>query len=101
MPSPPKPKVQEAATAKIAQVSTVSDSFFLKHQFLVFMFAIAALDNEVLIQLMMVFMLSCWVGYMLVYGVHPALHTPLMSVSNAISGQVILGGIFMASSQMQ
>ena len=44
-------------------------------------------------------MLAAWVGYMLVYGVHPALHTPLMSVSNAISGQVILGGIFMVSSE--
>merc|ERR1712188_76330 len=59
---------------------------------------IAFLDNDILINLMMVFMLAAWVGYMLVYGVHPALHTPLMSVSNAISGQVILGGILMVSS---
>merc|ERR1712224_1032234 len=63
------------------------------------MVLVALLDNDILIQLMMVFMLSAWVGYMLVYGVHPALHTPLMSVSNAISGQVILGGIFMVSSE--
>mmetsp|Transcript_1802 Transcript_1802/g.4197 ORF Transcript_1802/g.4197 Transcript_1802/m.4197 type:complete len:109 (-) Transcript_1802:660-986(-) len=63
------------------------------------MLGVAFLDNEILIELMMVFMLAAWVGYMLVYGVHPALHTPLMSVSNAISGQVILGGIFMVSSE--
>eukprot|EP00899_Mesostigma_viride_P023673 jgi/Mesvir1/4490/Mv09574-RA.1 len=41
----------------------------------------------------MVFMLGSWVGYLLVCNVIPALHTPLMSASNAISGVVILGGL--------
>jgi len=87
----------------IKKASLVSNSIFLTSQslalfFALFMLLVAFLDNEILIQLMMVFMLAAWVGYMLVEGVHPALHTPLMSVSNAISGQVILGGIFMISS---
>jgi len=56
------------------------------------------LDYKAFTMLLMVFMLSAWVGYMLVWNVQPALHTPLMSVSNAISGQVVLGGIFMVSS---
>ncbi|CAD7951945.1 unnamed protein product [Amoebophrya sp. A25] len=107
MPSPPPPKPAAApakSEQKIAKASLVSDSVLMSTQFFMFCFAVmmlgvAFLDNEILIQLMMVFMLAAWVGYMLVYGVHPALHTPLMSVSNAISGQVILGGIFMVSSE--
>lgn len=38
-------------------------------------------------------MLSCFVGYFVIWGVTPALHSPLMSVSNAISGIVILGAV--------
>eukprot|EP00922_Rhytidocystis_sp_ex-Travisia-forbesii_P034913 GHVS01051853.1.p1 GENE.GHVS01051853.1~~GHVS01051853.1.p1 ORF type:complete len:1173 (+),score=231.09 GHVS01051853.1:261-3779(+) len=43
--------------------------------------------------LLFVFMLGCWVGYLLIWNVAPALHTPLMSVSNAISGVVLVGGM--------
>eukprot|EP00004_Rigifila_ramosa_P017416 TRINITY_DN423_c0_g1_i1.p1 TRINITY_DN423_c0_g1~~TRINITY_DN423_c0_g1_i1.p1 ORF type:complete len:1070 (-),score=291.30 TRINITY_DN423_c0_g1_i1:106-3141(-) len=42
---------------------------------------------------LMVFMLSCVVGYNSIWNVSPSLHTPLMSVSNAISGVVLLGGM--------
>lgn len=42
---------------------------------------------------LMIFALACVVGYNSIWGVAPALHTPLMSVTNAISGVVILGGI--------
>jgi NAD(P) transhydrogenase subunit alpha len=40
-----------------------------------------------------VFILSCFVGYFVVWRVTPALHTPLMAVTNAISGVVIVGAI--------
>ena len=40
-----------------------------------------------------IFLLACFVGYFVIWGVTPALHSPLMSVSNAISGIVILGAI--------
>ena len=40
-----------------------------------------------------VFVLAIFVGYHVVWGVTPALHTPLMSVTNAISGIIIVGGI--------
>lgn len=36
---------------------------------------------------------SCLAGYQLVYGVAPALHSPLMSVTNAISGMTAVGGM--------
>ncbi len=39
------------------------------------------------------FVLACFVGYYVVWRVTPALHTPLMSVTNAISGIIILGAI--------
>ena len=40
-----------------------------------------------------VFMLSCFVGYMVVWNVTPSLQTPLMSLTNAISGIIVLGGM--------
>jgi len=40
-----------------------------------------------------VFILACFVGWQVVWNVTPALHTPLMSVTNAISGIIIVGGL--------
>lgn len=44
-----------------------------------------------------VFILACFVGYYVVWKVTPALHAPLMSVTNAISSVIIIGAIFAAS----
>jgi H+-translocating NAD(P) transhydrogenase subunit alpha len=44
-----------------------------------------------------VFVLACFVGWQLIWNVKPALHTPLMSVTNAISGIIILGGMLQIS----
>ena len=43
-----------------------------------------------------VFVLSCFVGWQLIWNVNHALHTPLMSVTNAISGIILVGGILQA-----
>ncbi|PIR34772.1 MAG: pyridine nucleotide transhydrogenase [Alphaproteobacteria bacterium CG11_big_fil_rev_8_21_14_0_20_44_7] len=43
--------------------------------------------------LLTIFVLACFVGYYVVWRVTPALHTPLMSVTNAISSIIIIGGI--------
>jgi H+-translocating NAD(P) transhydrogenase subunit alpha len=40
-----------------------------------------------------VFILACFVGWQVVWNVKPALHTPLMSVTNAISGIILVGGM--------
>ena len=45
-----------------------------------------------------VFILACFAGWQLVWAVKPALHTPLMAVTNAISGIIIVGGIVQAGS---
>jgi NAD(P) transhydrogenase subunit alpha len=45
-----------------------------------------------------VFVLACFVGYMVIWNVTPALHTPLMSVTNAISGIIVIGALLQISS---
>lgn len=48
-----------------------------------------------------VFVLACFVGWQVVWNVTAALHTPLMSVTNAISGIIILGAILQIGSDIQ
>ena len=45
-----------------------------------------------------IFILSIFVGYYVVWSVTPSLHTPLMSVTNAISSVIIVGAIIAALS---
>ena len=45
-----------------------------------------------------VFVLACFVGYMVVWNVTASLHTPLMSVTNAISSIIVVGALFQISS---
>ena len=44
-----------------------------------------------------VFVLACFVGYQVIWNVTPALHTPLMSVTNAISGIIVIGALLQIS----
>jgi len=46
-----------------------------------------------------VFVLACFVGYMVIWNVTAALHTPLMSVTNAISSIIVIGAILQISSE--
>jgi NAD(P) transhydrogenase subunit alpha len=48
-----------------------------------------------------VFVLACFIGYMVIWNVTPALHTPLMSITNAISSIVIIGALLQISSPHQ
>ena len=45
-----------------------------------------------------VFVLSCFIGYQVIWNVSASLHTPLMSVTNAISGIIIIGAVIQISS---
>ena len=45
-----------------------------------------------------VFVLSCFIGYQVIWNVSASLHTPLMSVTNAISGIIIIGAVVQISS---
>ncbi|NCC29175.1 MAG: NAD(P) transhydrogenase subunit alpha [Gammaproteobacteria bacterium] len=43
-----------------------------------------------------VFILACFIGYWVVWGVTPSLHTPLVALTNAISGIVLVGALLVA-----
>ena len=45
------------------------------------------------ISIMSIFVMACFVGYYVVWSVTPALHTPLMAVTNAISSVIIVGAL--------
>lgn len=47
-----------------------------------------------------IFALACFVGYYVVWKVTPALHTPLMAVTNAISGVIVVGAMIAAGSSI-
>lgn len=47
-----------------------------------------------------VFVLACFVGWQVIWAVSPALHTPLMSVTNAISGIIVVGGLLQVGAEV-
>ncbi|WP_374367571.1 NAD(P) transhydrogenase subunit alpha [Dongia sp.] len=55
--------------------------------------AIAPAEQMPFVQLFTVFVLACFVGYYVVWRVTPALHSPLMAVTNAISSVIIVGAL--------
>jgi NAD(P) transhydrogenase subunit alpha len=58
------------------------------------------MDISPLTNLTIIFALSCVIGYFVVWGVTPALHTPLMAVTNAISGIVLVAAMVVAGPAM-
>jgi H+-translocating NAD(P) transhydrogenase subunit alpha len=50
-----------------------------------------------LISILSIFVMACFVGYYVVWSVTPALHTPLMAVTNAISSVIIVGALIAAA----
>ena len=49
------------------------------------------------ISILSIFVLACFVGYFVVWSVTPALHTPVMAVTNAISSVIIVGALIAAA----
>ena len=49
------------------------------------------------ISILSIFVMACFVGYYVVWSVTPALHTPLMAVTNAISSVIIVGALIAAA----
>ncbi len=99
---PPKISVSAAPAAKAEQQAPVvpevkKDNTVLKYAVaavLVCLFAvISALAPKEFLSHFTVFSLACVVGYYVVWNVTHALHTPLMSVTNAISGIIVVGSI--------
>ena len=57
---------------------------------------VAATGGPSFLNLFTVFVLACFVGFYVVWSVTPALHSPLLSVTNAISSVIIVGGLLAA-----
>jgi H+-translocating NAD(P) transhydrogenase subunit alpha len=53
----------------------------------------AAAAAEPFVYLLTIFLLACFVGYYVVWNVTPALHSPLMAVTNGISSVIIVGAM--------
>ncbi len=49
------------------------------------------------ISILSIFVMACFVGYYVVWSVTPALHTPLMAVTNAVSSVIIVGALIAAA----
>lgn len=52
------------------------------------------------VSLFTIFVLACFVGYYVVWRVTPALHSPLMAVTNAVSSVIIVGALIAASTDV-
>ena len=91
-PPPPQKKSDEKKGHADAGVSkTASNALLL---FVATLFVVAAYNGQsALLQHLAIFVLACLVGWRLVWNVTAALHTPLMSVTNAISGIILVGGM--------
>jgi len=62
------------------------------------LFAAGAVAPESFLSHFTVFVLACFVGYQVIWNVSASLHTPLMSVTNAISGIIVIGALVQISS---
>jgi NAD(P) transhydrogenase subunit alpha len=62
------------------------------------MLLIGSVAPESFMQHLIVFALSCFVGFQVIWKVSHSLHTPLMAVTNAISGIVVVGALLQIGS---
>jgi NAD(P) transhydrogenase subunit alpha len=102
-PEPPAPKPAQAKAAKPApQLPQPKKSSGLGSAIALGLagaavIAIGAVAPHTILEQLTIFGLAIILGWKLIWDVRPALHTPLMSVTNAVSGIIILGGILQLS----
>jgi NAD(P) transhydrogenase subunit alpha len=89
--------VEESKTAHVA-AATVEPPTPLQRGLAIavvvgFLLGVSTYAPTAFLEHLTVFVLACFVGWQLVWNVTPALHTPLMSVTNAISGIILLGAL--------
>jgi len=105
---PPPPPTLSAAPAKpaAAPAAAVDHVSVAKHPFKellplliagLVLFSVGAVAPESFMAHFTVFVLACFVGYQVIWNVSPSLHTPLMSVTNAISGIIVIGALVQIS----
>jgi H+-translocating NAD(P) transhydrogenase subunit alpha len=104
---PPPPTLSVAPKTQTATPApTVDHVSVAKHPFKellplliagLVLFSVGAVAPESFMSHFTVFVLACFVGYQVIWNVTPALHTPLMSVTNAISGIIVIGALVQIS----
>jgi NAD(P) transhydrogenase subunit alpha len=82
-PEPPPAKKKMSSGTRLGLIGVAAGLFLL----------LSAFSPEPFLGHFMVFMLSVVIGYYVIGNVHHALHTPLMSVTNAISGIILVGAL--------
>ncbi|MBK5933775.1 Re/Si-specific NAD(P)(+) transhydrogenase subunit alpha [Rhodovulum imhoffii] len=92
--SPEEKKMQEAAAFRKQTISQVA----LLMAGGVLMLLVGAFAPQSFMSHLIVFALACFVGFQVIWNVSHSLHTPLMAVTNAISGIIILGALLQIGS---
>jgi len=105
---PPAPKLSAAPAAKPAEAAPVvveepKKPSFIKRMMPVLigalvLYGLGSVAPASFMAHFTVFMLACFVGYMVIWNVSASLHTPLMSVTNAVSSIIIIGALIQISS---
>ena len=105
---PPAPKLSAAPAKpaeKPAEVKPVEEESSAMGPLITFgvgalaLFGLGAIAPASFMAHFTVFVLACFVGYMVIWNVSAALHTPLMSVTNAISSIIVIGAILQVNSE--
>ncbi len=105
-PAPPEPGVPTQSTPVVVSPTTakpdesagINPLALVAIGIVLLLIGYAVPDNK--LSHFTVFMLAVFVGFQVVWNVKPALHTPLMSVTNAISGIILVGGMLQLSGEM-
>ena len=92
------PKVEEKEPEKLQPVVDKKDSLFPGLIAILSLFLVGAFAPESFMNHFTVFVLACFIGYMVIWNVTASLHTPLMSVTNAVSSIIIIGALTQISS---
>ena len=97
-PAASKPEAKPAAAAKAAPAGGGAGRWIAAGLAALALAGIGWSAPESFLPHFTVFVLACFIGYMVVWNVTPALHTPLMSVTNAISSIIIIGALLQVGS---
>lgn len=96
-----KPLTESPAVAEVADKQAQQPSIIRQWLPLVLtlvaLFAVGNVAPPAFLEHFTVFVLSCFVGYQVIWSVTASLHTPLMSVTNAISGIIVIGALVQVS----
>jgi NAD(P) transhydrogenase subunit alpha len=92
-PSPAAKQAAQEAAEKAAKKKSLIGKVALLAVTVFALYGVGAHAPESFLSSFTVFVLSCFIGWQVIWNVTPSLHTPLMSVTNAISGIIVIGAI--------